>query len=302
MGSPDKSGANLIPGIGAAAVAVTVWGLAGVLVKGIDMGGIAIGAYRFGVYGLAATVVFALRGRALSGAVLRASMWGGLALGADVAFFFSAVKETSIANATVIGALQPVVVAIVGWRMFGETIRRLDLVLAAVAVVAVSVVVFGGTDTAVSTPLGDLLAVGALFSWSAYFVASKHAKAQVSATEFTTGAAIWAGAVNLVLAPLFGQSLAWPDPPSWLGILALAFIGGLFGHALMNWSIQQIPLWISSTLTLLIPVVSSGVGWAVFGESLTGVQLVAMGVVVGALGAIVANQSGVGSWPRPLRR
>ena len=75
--------------------------------------------------------------------------------------------------------------------------------------------------------------------------------------------------------------------------MALTFGSGLLGHTMMNWSIQQIPLWISSTFTLGIPVVSAIAAWLWLDEPLTTVQVIAMGVVLAALAGIVTAQDGV---------
>lgn len=289
-------------GVIAAAVAVSAWGLSGVIAKDIDMGGLAIGGYRFAIYGLVVGALMWVRGTRIDGRVLRETMWGGLALAADVALFFSAIKLTTIANATVIGALQPVVVSIAAARFFGERIQQRDVVLGAVALVGVILVVLGASDSPEWSLTGDLLACGALLSWSAYFIFAKRATNRISSNEYTVGAALWTGAINLPLALLFGQSLAWPSLDSWVGLLVMAFGAGILGHSLMNWSIQQIPLWISSTFTLLIPVISASAAWVFLDEPLTGLQIVAMGIVLAALAGIVANQSGVGARPRPLRR
>lgn len=289
-------------GVLAAAIAVSAWGLSGVIAKDIDMGGLAIGAYRFTVYGLVVGALMWVRGTRITLRVLRESMWGGIALGIDVAFFFSAVKLTTVANATVIGALQPVVVSLVAARFFGERIHRRDVMLGATAILGVSLVVFGASGSAEWSLTGDLLAVGALLSWSAYFIFSKRAKSRITSNEYTIGAALWTGAMNFPLAFAFGESLAWPSLDSWIGLLVLAFGAGVLGHSLMNWSIQQIPLWISSTFTLLIPVVSASAAWIFLDEPLTALQIGAMGIVLAALAGIVARQSGIGSRPRPLRR
>ncbi len=289
-------------GIAAAAIAVSAWGLSGVIAKDIDMGGLAIGAYRFTLYGLVLVVFMAARGTPITMRVMRESMWGGLSLGADVAFFFSAIKLTSVANATVIGALQPIVVSVVAARFFGERIVRRDALLGLVAIAGVATVVLSGSSEAGGDISGDLLSLGALFSWSAYFVFAKKAKERVSSQEYTIGAALWTGLFNIPLALAFGQDLSWPSSTSWLWLVILAFGAGLLGHSMMNWSIQQIPLWISSTFTLLIPVVSATAAWIWLGEPLTGLQIAAMVVVLGALAGIVTSQTGIGRKPRPLRR
>ena len=290
-------------GVVAAAVAVSAWGLAGVVAKSIDMGGVAIGAYRFMLYGLIVAALMSVRRRPLTWTAMKASFAGGMALGLDVAFFFSAVKETTIANATVIGALQPVVVAVIAARWFGERIDRRDVLLGSMALAGVVIVVAGARENADSSVLGDLFAVGALFSWSAYFVFSKRAKGVISPNEYTVGAALWCGAFNIPIALAFGQSLAWPSASSWVGLLVLAFGAGLLGHSLMNWSIQQIPLWLGSTFTLLIPVVSAAAAWIALDEPLTALQIGAMALVLLALAGIVRNQGRRGNATlRPIRR
>lgn len=274
-------------GVAAAAVAVSAWGLSGVIAKDIDMNGIAVGAYRFTLYAVVVGLFMAARGQRLNARVIRRSMLGGLALGIDVAFFFSAVKMTTVANATVIGSMQPIVVAIVAWKLFGERIAKRDIALAGVALAAVVVVVLGAAGSSEWSQRGDLLAVGAVFAWAAYFVLSKQAKGHISPGEYTLGAALWCGLSNFAMGLMFGQDLGWPSTQSWVGLIVLAFGAGILGHAMMNWSIQQIPLWLSSTMTLLIPVVSASAAWIFLDESLSATQVAAMAVVLAALAGIV---------------
>lgn len=289
-------------GIAGALLAVSVWGLASIIPKELAMGGLAIAAYRFGMYALAAGVVMGVRGNRLGGRVLRASFGGGVALGLDVAFFFSAIKLTSVANATVIGALQPIVVAIIANRFFGEVIRRRDVALGVVAILGVAVVVFSGAADAPTDWRGDLLAAGALFAWSGYFVMSKRAQTTITTNEYTLGASAWVAIINAPLALAFGQSLALPTGDEWLWLAAMAFGAGVLGHAVMNWSLKQIPLWLGSTFTLLVPVVSTTAAWAFLDEPVTALQAGAIGIVLLSLAGVITGQAGIGSRPRPLRR
>ena len=289
-------------GIVGALVAVSTWGASSVIAKHVDMGGLAVAAYRFGAYGIVVALIMAARRNAVSWRVMRASMAGGIALGLDVAFFFSAIKLTTVANATVIGALQPVVVAITANRFFGEVIRPRDIVLGSVAIVGVGVVVMGAATDAPSDWRGDLLAVGALFAWSAYFIFARQAKGVITSNEYTVGAALWVAVINAPLALMFGQSMSWPSAGNWFWLLIMAFGSGVLGHAVMNWSLQQIPLWLGSTFTLLVPVVSSTAAWLWFDEPITAIQILAIGVVLGALTGVITGQAGIGSRPRPLRR
>lgn len=274
-----------------AAAAVTAWGSAGVVIRNIDMGGLAVAVYRFWIYAIFLVVWMGFRGVRVDARIMRLTFWGGLALGLDVALFFSAVKETSIVNATVIGAMQPVVVGLVAWRFFGEAIGVRQVMLGLVATGAVVVVITGGDAAGGGALLGDVLALGALFAWSAYFIFSKGSRERLTPGEFTVGTAIWTAAINTPLAVGFGQDLSWPAAGDWAWLILLAFGAGIVGHVVMNWSLVRIPLWLGSTMTLLIPVTAAALAWVFLDEALNLVQVVSIAVVLGALALLVIDQT-----------
>jgi drug/metabolite transporter (DMT)-like permease len=282
---------ELTAGLVGAAVAVTAWGAGSVIIKDVDMGALAVGAYRFWLYFLPLVLWMRLRGAPLRLHVLRASMWGGIALGLDVAFFFSAVKLTNVVNATLIGSLQPIVVGVVAARFFGERIRRRDAAWSLVALGGVVAVIFASNGTPEWSGRGDLLAVGSMLAWSAYFIASRESRTRLTPTEFTAGTALWAAAINTPLAVVAGQDVSWPSARDFALLVAMTLLAGLVGHSLMNWSLVRIPLWVGSTMTLLIPVSASLLAWAFLGESLNAAQVVAMALVLLALASIVKGQS-----------
>jgi drug/metabolite transporter (DMT)-like permease len=255
------------------------------------MDGLAVGAYRFGFFGVCIIIWMQIRGPRLSLRVMRASMWGGIALGLDVALFFSAIKLTSVVNATVIGAMQPIVVGVIAARFFGEKVRGRDALLSLVALTGAVLVVAATAGAEITDIRGDLLAVAAMLTWSAYFIFSKRSKANMSATEFTAGTAIWTAVICAVAALLFSQDLSFPSATNWVWLVAMALGAGLAGHALMNWSLVRIPLWVGSTFTLLVPVFAALLAWIFLGEALSLTQVGAMLLVIGALAAVVYGQS-----------
>jgi drug/metabolite transporter (DMT)-like permease len=278
-------------------VAVIAWGTSGVVIKAIDMGGLAIGFWRFSLYAVVLIGWMVGRGKRVDRRVLLTSLPGGISLGFDVVFFFTAVKLTNVVNATTIGSLQPLIVAVFAARMFGEQIRAKDLAAAAVAIVAVVVIVVESSGTPQWSGAGDLAAVGALFCWSGYFIFSKRSKGVISSQEYTAGTGVWTAIICLLVGLIFQQDMSFPSRVDWLPLIALTFGAGILGHSIMNWSLVRVPLWLGSTLTLLIPVVSSLTAWIFLDESLSGVQLGAMAVVIGALASIVMTQRK----PEPVR-
>jgi drug/metabolite transporter (DMT)-like permease len=181
---------DLSRGLVGAGIAVCAWSTGTILAKYIDMGSLAIGFYRFAFFALMLIVWMWIRGTPFRLRVIRDSMWGGLALGADIALFFSAVKLTSVVNATIIGSMQPIVVGVIAARFFGETIRLREALWSLVALAGAVLVVAASAGDEVTDLRGDLLALAAMLSWSAYFIASKDSKNYMTPTEFTAGTSL----------------------------------------------------------------------------------------------------------------
>ncbi len=274
-----------------AALAVTAWSTGTILAKYVDMDPLAIGAYRFGSFFILIYLWMRSRGLRFTWEMLRNSMWGGVALGADIILFFSAVKATSIVNATIIGSLQPIVVGVVAARFFGERIRPRDAAWSAVALAGAITVVVAGSGDGISSVRGDLLAAAAMLAWSGYFIASKESRKHLTSTEFTAGTAAWTTLLCTVVGLPIGQDFAWPSATNWGWLMVMLASSGIIGHALMNWSLQRIPLWVGSTFTLFIPVASALLAWIFLGEQVTTVQAAAMALVITALAMIVHGQT-----------
>ena len=290
-----ESRRELSLGIAGATLAVTAWGTSGIIVRFIDMGAFALMAYRFLLYAIVMAVVLAARRTPVTRAGMRHSLWGGLSMAATAGLFITAAKFTTIANVTIMNALHVVVVSAVSALFFGERMRRRDVALAALAMGGVAVVALGSSGSENWSLGGDLAAVGALLGWSVYFFATRRAQRQVSTEEYTVCVAIYTGVLGLPLAALFGHDLSWPRGQDWMWLVVLAFGLGILGHNAMNWSLQHVPLWLASTLSLFTPVVASALAWLVLDEALSTLQMLAMALVVASLAMIVRNQSGLRS-------
>ncbi|NNE95224.1 MAG: DMT family transporter [Acidimicrobiales bacterium] len=288
VASTERDAASGLLGAG---IAVLAWGAGSVIAKSIDMGGMAIAIYRFGLFAVLLIGWLVIRRVRFDMHVMRHSALGGIALGVDVALFFSAIKLTNVVNATLIGSLQPIFVGIVAATIFGERIARRDVAWSGVAITGVVLVVLASNGTPQWSLRGDLLALGATMAWGAYFVASKQSKGKISPTQFTAGTSLWTAIVNVPLGLAFGQDLSWPTAESWKWLIFMVLSAGLVGHSLMNWSLVRIPLWIGSVMTLLIPIVASLIAWRFLDEPLSVQQVAAMGLVLGALAVIIRNQS-----------
>jgi drug/metabolite transporter (DMT)-like permease len=276
-------GRRLWLGVGAAFLALLCWALPGVLGRGLDLPPFALVAYRIWIGTVLAVSMLRARGVTLSWRLLRISAVAGVCFGIDLLSFFTAIKLTTVANATVIGSLQPVLLVFAAPLLFHERVRALDMA-ALVAIGGVVLVVWGSQSLPTWNLRGDLWALVTLVSWTGYFVACKRARDHLDSTELTAGASVVA--LLLVTPAAFASvsPMPWPTPVQWGGLLTIAVLGWS-GHLLMNWALGEIPLWISGTTSLASPAVTTLLAALLLAEPVVAVQWLGMGVVFVALTA-----------------
>lgn len=276
---------RLAPGVGAAALALLFWAGPSVIGKAIPLGAVQLVFFR-GILGAlwGVAVLYASGGR-LSWRLLRYSCVGGIALGCDLVFFYAAIKATTVANATVISSVQPLLMVFAAPLFFGEKIRWPDFLASLVAIGGVVLVVSGSQRLDAWSLRGDLMALCVLFAWAAYLVASKKARQHLTSTEFTCGVMIFSMAVITPLA-LWQGEWALPTGGQWLGLAFMA-VSGWLGHILMNWALEHIPLWVGGTSALAVPVLTSALAAVFLAEPLAPVQILGMVIVLASLTVVV---------------
>lgn len=274
-------------GVSAVTAAVTLMGIGSVVAKAADIDGPVLAFHRAWVAAVVYGIVLLAMGGRYGPERLRLAAPGGAIFGIQLAFFFSAIRLTTVANATMIIAMQPVVVLFFFAGRFGEKVSRASWALSMVAIAGVALVVFGSVDSPSWSPAGDALAVCALVSWTAYFVLSKQARVHLGAIEYQALSLVFASLILLPVALIFGDTLD-PGEGKWWWIPAMVAIPGT-GHLLLNWAHSHTRLGLVSQLTLLSPVVSIALAAVVLeDESVNVVQIGGMALVLGALGAIVS--------------
>jgi drug/metabolite transporter (DMT)-like permease len=284
-GARDRS----LLGIAAAMTALVFWGGQAVIAKGVDIDPLPLVFMRIWIASAWSILFLVATGGRLSPRLLRICVWGGIAFGFDLVLFFTALKLTTIANATVISSIQPVVLVLAAPIFFHERVRPVDIAWAGVAILGVATVVFGSSGVPQWSPAGDLWAVATLFAWTGYFMASKAARATVSAAEFTAASTTIAAVVVSPFALVSGQEWVMPTGVEWFWIAMMAIGPGWAGHYLMNWALGHIPLWLGGTTALAIPVASTIMAAIFLDEPFNAVQMGGMGLALGALVAITVR-------------
>jgi drug/metabolite transporter (DMT)-like permease len=289
---------------GAIVFAVITWGFGGVFIKLSSFPGLTFAFYRLALNFLVMYAILLLSGRRLTWSIVRATAAGGLFLGCDVCLFFSAVKLTSIADATIIGALQPVLVLLVAGRWFGERVGRREVALALVSVLGVALVAVGSSGSPVFSVTGDLLAGLALFSWTGYWLVTKRSRSRLPAVEYMTGVMLTASLVALPVLLISRAGFVSSKASDWLWLWLFVLFPAAGGQFIAAWAQRYVQVWLSSLLLQAMPVVASLAAWAVLNEPLTPPVIVGGTIVVVATGAIILLERDAGrrQEPEPAER
>jgi drug/metabolite transporter (DMT)-like permease len=286
----DVAARRPVAGTVAVLLAVSVWGGMAVVVRKVDqIDGLVVAFHRLWIGAAATVALFYATGRRLSVRSFRLSLLGGLAFSSDIVLFFSALKNTTVANATVVGALQPALMLLVAGPMFGEPVTASIIGWSLAAIAGVVIVVYGSSGAPVWSVTGDLLAVGALLGWTIYFIASKRVSTKIAPFEYLTSMLVIAAAVVTPIALLSGERLDPGGAGQWAWIAALAIGSGGVGHLLVNWAHAHVDLTVMSLLTLAIPVVAVITAAIFLDEPIEWIQVLGIAVVLTAVGVVAVG-------------
>lgn len=169
--SQSSSGA----GVTALVTASAAFSFGFVFVKALPLPSPTIAFWRL-VIGAGALVIAAIVLRAPRPPNLAPVLGAGLCFGVHQLLYVAATLETSIAIVTLMGALQPLLVALVSRRLLGERVPTLLVISALVAIAGVCVVVWANLDDPSRTLRGDLYSLANVVTVTAYFLFVKRAR------------------------------------------------------------------------------------------------------------------------------
>jgi drug/metabolite transporter (DMT)-like permease len=273
-------------------VAVTAWGLGGILVKQVSVDGLTVAFYRLW-FGSALTVVLLVVARhrpTMREFALSAP--AGAIFGVNMVLGFTAIKITTVANATLIGALQPALVLLVAGAWFGERVGSREIAWTGVSIIGIAILIAGASTSPDWSPLGDGLALLGVFLFTGYFLASKRIRESVATVAYMAGVHIAAALVVTPVVLVRGLHMSSLTNGDWARILTIVFTSGVGAHMLVNWAHPYVKVSISSVIVLLSPVVASLGAWVVLDESLSGIQLLGGALVLVAIVALTRTHRG----------
>lgn len=261
-------------------------GLAPILVRWSEVGPNATAFWRLAL----AVPVLGLLARGAGATVLPPRDRGvlafaGLCFALDLCFWHASIALTTVANATLLANLTPVIVVLWCWlarrqRPTGHFAAGALLALAGAAGLALA----GQTRPAAGADggelLGDLYGVLTACAYAGYLLAVERARGSAAGLTVmlasTMVAALITGGVALATGEVF-----WPGSGrGWLVLAGLALVVHVVGQGGIVWAVGQLPASLSSVVILIQPVVAAVLGWWWLGEALGPLAILSGGLVL----------------------
>jgi drug/metabolite transporter (DMT)-like permease len=268
-------------GIASSAAGFWLVSLSPVIVAGAGIHGISLAFWRSWV-GFVVLATIVMTRKTMTWEAVRRTAPVGLCFGASIGLFFWAAQLTSVANASLITVLQPLVMMVGARFMFAEVVTRRDVFWSAIAITGAVTLVLAGDSSGTGDIRGDLLAGGSVIVGAGYFIFGKRVLETVEVMPFMTGVFLWAGLLLTVVVIVSGERIPPDTGADWLRILAVGLAPGL-GHVLLNFAQNKAPLNLIGVVQLLVPVNATLMAYFFLDQSVTGLQLVGMALVIGAL-------------------
>ena len=264
-------------------VSACVLGLAPILVRLTETGPVAAGFWRVL---FAMPLLLVITSIQKGEGVGRPSKWmvlAGLFFALDLSFWHYGIVMTSVANATVLCNLTPVVVTLFGWLVFKQRPARLFILALGLAMGGAFAMAAGANGHQGSNPpLGDILSLTVSLWYAGYFLTVQQARRTSGAMRVT----LWATAVGVVplvlVALMFGEDMVPATLAGWaacvgMGVMHVAGQGGV------AWSLGKLPAAVTAVIILIQPIVASLLSWWIFGETLTPIQAMGGSLVLAAI-------------------
>jgi drug/metabolite transporter (DMT)-like permease len=203
---------------------------------------------------------------------------------------FEGLKRTSAADAGIITATLPAVVALLGVVVMGDRLSRLQTAAVALAIAGLLLVQTWGARAGASSVVGNLLVGGAVLCEASFVLLGKRLAPPYRPLRLALGANV----VGLVLAvPLAATQLPAFDARAIpLEMWALGIWYSLAASVICLWlwyrGLPHVETWLAGLATAAIPVAALATSALYLGETigpvrLAGAALVIAGIVVGAL-------------------
>lgn len=262
-------------------------GLGPIMVRLADAGPSAVGFWRL-TFALPLLAILARQQTGGIGKLTPITLITGLTFGLDLAFWHYGIEFSSVAKATVLSNLTPVLVTAVAWLVFRQKPRRLFLVAVAMAVAGAWIMAAarGGGAMGKSPALGDALSAMTAVWYALYFLAVSRARESQGASRIMFWSSLTGAPLLLGIALALHEQILPGSARGWIACVGLGLMH-VVGQGSIAWALGKLPPATTSVVVLVQPVVAGLLGWLIFQEAFGPIQI--LGGAIALSGVILAQ-------------
>jgi drug/metabolite transporter (DMT)-like permease len=215
----------------------------------------------------------------------------GIFFALDLACWHYGIRYTSVANATVLPNLTPVLVTLASWLFFKERPRPLFVVGLVAAVGGAVLMAETGPASPTSGPLphiGDALSVSTALWYGLYFMSVRAARLARSTLSVMLWSCLIGAPPLLLTAVVMREPLLPATSLGWAAVVGLG-LAHVFGQGSIAWALGRLPASTASVTVLVQPVFAATLAYLLFSEVLTPWQTA--GGMLALVGVVFAQQA-----------
>jgi len=205
---------------------------------------------------------------------------GAVTFALDLASWHIGIGMTRLGNATLFGNAGSIVLLFWGFIAARMLPKGLEWVAIIFALAGAAILMGRSLEISNATLVGDLFCLAAGLLYAVYLLTLQGARGQFGSWSLLVWVSLFGCPVLLGLALALGEPV-WPT--EWTPVIGLFILSQLVGQGLMVYSLKYFPPLVVGLALLTQPAVASVYGWLVFGEVLSGLDIIGMLLVGAAL-------------------
>jgi drug/metabolite transporter (DMT)-like permease len=207
----------------------------------------------------------------------------GLFFAISQMLWFAGLEYTSVANATLVLALSPLLGGLVMARFFGEKVGGrfwLGMVLALAGLFSLTAHSLSADPAAFH---GDLLCIVSAVFLCGYFVSISRLRRRFRLTSVLAfGGLSCVAAIGLTM--VLTESIWHPVSLfGWSIVIGLAIVSQLAGHGMMTFAAAHLPGSFTAAAVLIQPIWASALAWPLLGEALGPTEMIGGALVLAGI-------------------
>ncbi len=218
-------------------------------------------------------------------------IFAGIFLGCHFACFFLGIRNTSIANATLLGCMAPIFTVFISIFQ-KKKINKMTYVGLIVAIVGGGIVQSGDISLNSANLFGNSIALLSALFLAITFVLAKEIRQETANVVYGRSLFFVASITVLFIATTTGDSVLSFTVGDIPWFLFLGLVPSIFGHNLLNYAVKYITPTAVSSVPLGEPIIASIFALLLFGEAIPIGALLGGPVVLIGVYIIIKHQAG----------